>query len=615
LRDVEGEMKKEGVRPGTLDDFVEAVGRLVPDTQDESADVGDWTLDEPFDKQAFLERMLGDTQLAGEIAGLFLTQSRELIADMSKAVRKRDLQAVERGVQSLKGSVASFGASAVLDALRDLEKSAQAGEWDRTSAALQELGRHVKLLGQALEAVWGTKQIWRIVIADDDPVSRRLLQATLTKWGHEPFVCVDGAQALSVLQKPDAPKIAILDWMMPGLDGVQVCRELRAKAPARNVYVILLTGRDRTDDIIEGLDAGADDYLTKPFDPEELKGRLGVAFRTVETQSDEKAVHSAAVRPPQDPSTDLLSRGGILVLLKRHIIRAQREGKILGVILAQCEQYHEIEKSHGAATADALLKAVAHRVVSFMGSEDLAGRYDEDRMLILLPDKGRDEIIEFAQAVRTIVEAGPLSVRGQRVSAKLSIGVTVVTGQHGIAVESAIMAAEEALADARKNPAANVRFAAIKELPVVAPAIQPRKVSAASKLDLELIVAARAGNVKRVSGLLDSGADVEARDNRGNTALIESAFFKYPDLVKLLLDRGADINARNNSGDTALSEAVRAGHQDVVDLLLSRWNPSGLPEESAALYRALFEASSYGNTGVVTAVRDLLSRLSHGKQV
>lgn len=608
-------MNREGVKPGALDDFMEAVDRLIPDMHDESVDVGEWTLDEPFDKQSFLDRMLGDTQLAGEIAGLFLSQSQELMAAIGKAVQTKDLQVMYRGVQALKGSVASFGASAVLDRLRELEKSAQAGDWAAASRAFKDLGKQVNLLCQSLEAIWGAKQPWRIVIADDDPVSRRLLQATLTKWGHEPIVCVDGSQALRALQKADAPKIAILDWMMPGLDGVQVCKELRKRSQSHYVYVILLTGRDRTDDIIEGLDAGADDYLTKPFDPAELKGRLSVAFRSVELHPDAKAEEdSVAVQPPRDPGTGLLTRRGILVLLKRHIVRSRQEGKLLGVILAQPDQYRTIKEAQGSQVANELMRALADRACSLIGSRDLAGRYEEDRMLALLPDKGRDEIIEIAHGVRSLVEAGPLSVQGKRISVKLSIGVTVVTGQRPVPVESAILAAEDALADAQKSSAATVRFAPTKEPAIVPPVVPTPKAPPASKLDLELIVAARAGNVKRVKGLLDSGANVDARDNRGNTALIESAFFKYPDLVKLLLDRGADINARNNAGDMALTEAVRAGHQDVVDLLLSSWNPSGLEEESAALYRALFEASSYGNSEVVTAVRDFLSRHGYGKQ-
>jgi diguanylate cyclase (GGDEF)-like protein len=292
----------------------------------------------------------------------------------------------------------------------------------------------------------------------------------------------------------------------------------------------------------------------------------------------------------------------------------QTKGKPLGVILAETNEYRTTKETHGNAVADGLLKTIADRVGALIGSQDLVGRYEDDRMLLLLPDKGRDEVIEIAQGIRSVVEAGPVTIQGVRIPVRLSIGATVVTGQNRIALETAILAAENALADAKQGASATVGFAAIKASSIPAPAVETPKPSPASKLDLELIVAARAGNVKRVKGLLHSGANVDARDNRGNTALIEAAFFKYPDLVKLLLDSGADIDAGNNAGDTALTEAVRAGHDEVVNLLLSKWNPSSLEGESTPLYRALVETSSYGNTDVVTTVRDYLSRHGYGKQ-
>jgi len=124
----------------------------------------------------------------------------------------------------------------------------------------------------------------KVLIAEDDPVSRRVLQATLVKWGHDAVTCPDGVEAWEALQKKDAPQLAILDWMMPGLDGVEVCRKVRAMPEPRFTYIILLTAKGRTEDVVEGLGAGADDYLTKPFDREELQARLRVGVRVLELQ-------------------------------------------------------------------------------------------------------------------------------------------------------------------------------------------------------------------------------------------------------------------------------------------------------------------------------------------
>jgi phosphoserine phosphatase RsbU/P len=124
----------------------------------------------------------------------------------------------------------------------------------------------------------------RILIAEDEPVSRRLLQKSLETWGYQAVVCTDGAEALAVLEEADAPAVAVLDWMMPGLDGPEICRRIRESGSPRQPYLILLTGRARTQDVVTGLKAGADDYMTKPVDREELEARLGVATRVVQLQ-------------------------------------------------------------------------------------------------------------------------------------------------------------------------------------------------------------------------------------------------------------------------------------------------------------------------------------------
>jgi len=124
----------------------------------------------------------------------------------------------------------------------------------------------------------------KILIAEDDFTSRRMLEAVLSKWGYEVISAVDGNEAWEKLQGADAPKLAVLDWMMPEMDGIEVCRKLRQSATTNPTYIILLTARNNKEDIIEGLDAGADDYIAKPFDNDELRARVNVGRRIVELQ-------------------------------------------------------------------------------------------------------------------------------------------------------------------------------------------------------------------------------------------------------------------------------------------------------------------------------------------
>jgi DNA-binding response OmpR family regulator len=124
----------------------------------------------------------------------------------------------------------------------------------------------------------------RVLIADDEATSRHLIQATLGGWGFQVVVAVDGCEALRVLQESRGPEIAMLDWMMPGIDGLEVCRRVRATMPNAATYIILVTARGGLENVVRGLEAGADDYITKPFDPRELRARLHVGVRVVQLQ-------------------------------------------------------------------------------------------------------------------------------------------------------------------------------------------------------------------------------------------------------------------------------------------------------------------------------------------
>ncbi len=125
----------------------------------------------------------------------------------------------------------------------------------------------------------------KVLVAEDDLTSRMMLEGILGNWGYDVTSVEDGSRAWEILQKKDCPKVAILDWVMPGMDGLEVCKKVKAVESLTPVYIIILTGRDTKKDIVKGFDQGADDYLTKPFDENELQARLKVAFRMVDIQA------------------------------------------------------------------------------------------------------------------------------------------------------------------------------------------------------------------------------------------------------------------------------------------------------------------------------------------
>ena len=124
----------------------------------------------------------------------------------------------------------------------------------------------------------------RVLIADDDLTYCRMLEALLCKWGYDPIVTCDGEQAWQIMQGPEAPQLAVLDWMMPGKDGVDICRQVRQASPSKSTYIILITAKERKEDVVSGLDSGADDYITKPFESEEFRARVQAGARIIKLQ-------------------------------------------------------------------------------------------------------------------------------------------------------------------------------------------------------------------------------------------------------------------------------------------------------------------------------------------
>jgi DNA-binding response OmpR family regulator len=182
----------------------------------------------------------------------------------------------------------------------------------------------------------------QVLIAEDDAVSRRLLEATLRRWDYEVIVTCDGQQALDALQAPDAPPLAILDWMMPLVDGPQICRRLRAVERGVPTYVILLTAKGTKEDVVTGLDEGADDFMTKPFDRDELHSRIRVGIRMIELQQK----LTARVRELTDALTQVRQLQGLLPICS-YCKRIRDDQNYWQQVESYLSRHSEIRFSHG----------------------------------------------------------------------------------------------------------------------------------------------------------------------------------------------------------------------------------------------------------------------------
>jgi two-component system cell cycle response regulator len=248
----------------------------------------------------------------------------------------------------------------------------------------------------------------RALIADDDPVNRRLLQALLTKWDYEISVAADGATAWQMLQADGAPRLALLDWMMPGMDGVEVCRRIRSRQDGAYTYVLLLTARDGHRDVLEGLEAGADDYLTKPFDPEELRVRLRTGKRILDLENRLLAAQvSLAFEAAHDSLTELWNHRAILESLQRELVRAAREHTSLGVVLLDVDHFKQVNDRHGHLAGDDVLREVSRRMQASVRSYDGVGRYGGEEFLVILPTCSAAEALEKAEQIRRVIADQP----------------------------------------------------------------------------------------------------------------------------------------------------------------------------------------------------------------
>ena len=266
----------------------------------------------------------------------------------------------------------------------------------------------------------------RILIADDDATSRLVLAGVLKRNGHEVVETVDGAGAWEAMQQPDAPKLAILDWMMPGLSGVEVCRRVRDLASDRPPYLILLTSRGEKADVVAGLDAGADDYLAKPFDAGELRARVEVGRRMIELQENLAVAHIALeFEARHDPLTGALNRRAFNEIISRELTGERRHGHGLALGICDVDQFKKVNDVLGHQAGDEVLCGIVRIIETTLRGHDVLGRYGGDEFVVLTDHHAGDAAAVPYQRARAAVADHPLRTKAGDALVTISFGVSI----------------------------------------------------------------------------------------------------------------------------------------------------------------------------------------------
>jgi len=299
----------------------------------------------------------------------------------------------------------------------------------------------------------------RILIAEDDPISSRVLGTTLIKWGHEVVITNNGLDALAELQKDDAPPLAILDWMMPGLEGPEVCRRVRSDATMAGTYLILLTALSQPEQMVAGLEAGADDYLTKPFNRSELRVRLQVGARTVDLQSKlvqrveelEVAVaerHRAeeALRhlTLTDELTGLRNRRGFFSIAENVLQTTQRASQTSVLFYADLDGLKKINDTHGHSVGSLAIVKTAEVLLRTFRSSDIVARLGGDEFAIFAQKTSWTDMEHIAARLESSLrsvneeESNPYSL-------SLSVGAVLIDRDNTLSLEKLISKADDAM--------------------------------------------------------------------------------------------------------------------------------------------------------------------------
>ena len=303
----------------------------------------------------------------------------------------------------------------------------------------------------------------RILISEDDFTSRAMLTAVLRKWSYDPVTTENGAQAWEVLQQPGAPKLVLLDWNMPEMDGVEVVRRVRRLVTSEPPYIIILTSDGAKSSIVAGLEAGANDYVVKPYDTDELLARIRVGQRMVELQARlVEARNALAHEAMHDPLTGAANRRTIMEALSSELARTKRQNTGLSIGICDIDHFKKVNDRHGHLVGDEVLCGVVRLLEGSLREYDRIGRWGGEEFLVVAPGSREDEAGRLYERLRAALADNPIPTQAGKLSVTVSVGAATWRGNQS--VEELLGAADTALYQAKNTGRNRVCVATAAEL-------------------------------------------------------------------------------------------------------------------------------------------------------
>ncbi len=292
----------------------------------------------------------------------------------------------------------------------------------------------------------------KVLIAEDDQSTRNTLKAMALRWELDPIMAEDSEEAWEIMQQPDAPQLLILDWIMPGLTGLELCQRIREHEPKDNPsYIVILTARNKIDDLVEALGSGANDYISKPFNVAELKARIMVGQRMLALQGELLSAKTELLyQASHDYLTGILNRQGILERLEQELQRAKREQCTVAVAICDIDHFKRVNDNYGHHVGDHVLKQFAQTIKQKLRPYDHVGRYGGEEFLLVLSGKTTD-FVDVVERVQKQIAASPVELDGDSITITISVGLSNLLHDDNYDRERLLLTADAALYQAKES--------------------------------------------------------------------------------------------------------------------------------------------------------------------